>query len=264
MLYELKIVMAIEEAVYEKQLTETFKRMKFDLYETPRDIVSIEIAVVKYNPHIVILNIDNMKAKEIRRIVKHLASFDNTPVIFTLYSYDVPIISELKKYISVICVEMPARFSTLCNEVEKIYSRTPVDITDLHAEVDTKIIELLSILNFTPKMFGYLYLREALFISSCTPQTNLNFSRTVYPAIAYKFSTTPACVERAIRMTISEAWNDASIHVKNLFFQIDSLKNHNKPTNNEFIMTIGNYVHDEYRHYFDKLEALGNEKIKQT
>ncbi|OMD81181.1 hypothetical protein BSK53_19380 [Paenibacillus odorifer] len=65
-------------------------------------------------------------------------------------------------------------------------------------------------------------------------QNNIG-TKTLYPAIAEKFKTTPSRVERAIRHAIEVAWTRGNIDsISHLFgYTINISKS--KPTNSEFI-----------------------------
>lgn len=253
MLSELKIVTAIGKTVYCRQLVKTFEDMGFDLFKTENDPILIEIEILKCDPDAVIMNIDNMDFEGINNLVKHISTLDKIPYIFALYSYDSSVTEEVSKIDSVMCIEMPANFTDLCREIKTVHKNTIITMPMLQAEIKEKIIEIFSLFNITTRLFGYTYLRDAIFMATFTNKFRINFSKEVYPVIAEEYNTSVACVERAIRVAINKSWEKTSVYIKNQFFKSEDLRNHIKPTNNEFIMTMANFIHEEYQHFFDKV-----------
>lgn len=254
MLSELKILTAVKNTPYGRQLNMTFDNMGFDIFKAENDPILIEIAILKNEPDAVIINTDNMDFSSVKHLIKNISNLEKPPYVLALYTYESADIEKISKLDNTICIEMPANFTKLCDEIKRIHSMTKITLSDVHAEIKDKIVEILKLMNFSPKMFGYIYLREALFIAACSDKAKLNFSREVYPEVARKHDSNSACVERAIRIAIKKSWPKTSLHIKNLFFNADSLKNHEKPTNNEFIMTIGLYIRDEYRNFIEKAQ----------
>ncbi|MDE6149995.1 MAG: sporulation initiation factor Spo0A C-terminal domain-containing protein [Ruminococcus sp.] len=262
MLSELKIVTAVNKTSYGRQLNKTFDAMGFDIFKAESDPVLIEIEVVRNNPDVVILNSDNMDFDSIERLSKHLSGLEKPPYIFALYTYESSDIDRMSKLNNLVTIEMPIKFTKLCDEIQRIHSMTTITLEQVYTEINEKIVEILTVLKFSSKMFGYMYIREALFVVACSGKAKINFSRDIYPEVAKKFNSNTACVERAIRVAINKAWSKMSVHIKKIFFSPETLKNHEKPTNNEFILTIGNYIHDEYQTFLEKAEKA--EKVKIT
>lgn len=254
MLSELKIVTAVNKTTYGRQLNKTFDAMGFDIFKAESDPVLIEIEVVKNNPDVVILNSDNMDFDSIERLSKHILGLEKPPYIFALYTYESLDIDRISNLDNLIAIEMPVNFTKLCDEIQRIHSVTTITLEQVYNEINEKIVEILTVLKFSSKMFGYMYLREALFMVACSGKVKLNFSKEIYPEIAKKFNRNTACVERAIRVAINKAWSKMSVHIKKIFFSPETLKNHEKPTNNEFILTIGNYIYEEYQTFLEKAE----------
>ncbi|WP_256720015.1 sporulation initiation factor Spo0A C-terminal domain-containing protein [Paenibacillus amylolyticus] len=75
----------------------------------------------------------------------------------------------------------------------------------------------------------------------------LHLTKTLYPAIAEKFKTTPSRVERAIRHAIEVAWTRGNIDsISHLFgYTINISKS--KPTNSEFIAMVADKLRIEHK-----------------
>lgn len=96
-------------------------------------------------------------------------------------------------------------------------------------------------IGFPANIKGFSYVRQAIYFmaEADRPQSMM---KEIYPAVAEKFGTTPACVERDIRHGIEVAWTRGSMqYIDEVFgFTVDADKG--KPTNAAFIMTIAERV----------------------
>ena len=94
---------------------------------------------------------------------------------------------------------------------------------------------------------GYQYLREAIIMVVKDIDVINQITKSLYPMIANKFSTTPSRVERAIRHAIEVAWGRGQQDVvENIFgYTISAAKG--KPTNSEFIAMIADKLRLEMK-----------------
>ena len=94
---------------------------------------------------------------------------------------------------------------------------------------------------------GYQYLREAIMMVINDIDVINQITKSLYPKIALKFSTTPSRVERAIRHAIEVAWGRGDQKtVENIFgYTISAAKG--KPTNSEFIAMIADKLRLELK-----------------
>ena len=94
---------------------------------------------------------------------------------------------------------------------------------------------------------GYQYLREAIIMVVNDIDVINQITKSLYPKIAGKFSTTPSRVERAIRHAIEVAWGRGQQDVvENIFgYTISAAKG--KPTNSEFIAMIADKLRLELK-----------------
>ena len=69
-----------------------------------------------------------------------------------------------------------------------------------------RISRLLAEIGVPGNLLGCAYLRTALALLLAEPRLGRTISRTLYPRVAEKHLTTPACVERAIRHAIAQTF----------------------------------------------------------
>lgn len=88
---------------------------------------------------------------------------------------------------------------------------------------------------------GFRYVRHAIYLMTET-EGYKSMMKEIYPEVARKFGTTPACVERDIRHAIEGAWTHGSMkRIDEVFgFSVDADKG--KPTNSAFIITIAERI----------------------
>ena len=89
---------------------------------------------------------------------------------------------------------------------------------------------------------GFRYVRYAIYLMLQEEQNKASMMNYIYPTVAKKFNTTPACVERDIRHAIENAWIHGSMsYIDEVFgFTVDADKG--KPTNSAFIATVAERI----------------------
>ena len=92
---------------------------------------------------------------------------------------------------------------------------------------------------------GYTYLLEAVELAASDPPILRKMTRALYPAVAEKYSTTPAASERAIRLAIETAWLRCDPDVQRCYFGNTINPRKGKPSNSEFITRVLHAVHQE-------------------
>lgn len=94
---------------------------------------------------------------------------------------------------------------------------------------------------------GYQYLREAIMMVVNDIDVINQITKSLYPQIAHKFSTTPSRVERAIRHAIEVAWGRGEPSVMENIFGYTVSASKGKPTNSEFIAMIADKLRIEIK-----------------
>lgn len=86
---------------------------------------------------------------------------------------------------------------------------------------------------------GYKFVRDSIIFSIEHEHEVYRITKSVYPAIAEKYGTSPACVERSIRSAITSSWRRAD---RNAIFDIFGNADYGRPTNGEFIAAVAEKV----------------------
>jgi two-component system response regulator (stage 0 sporulation protein A) len=106
--------------------------------------------------------------------------------------------------------------------------------------IESEVKSIIDSLGVPPHLYGYQYLIYASALVANDLSLINSMNRDVYPSIARKFSTTPACAERSIRNAVEATWNRGDIERLYKLFGCKISDRKPKPSNSEFIMTVVN------------------------
>ncbi len=109
-------------------------------------------------------------------------------------------------------------------------------------DVRTQIDRALSDLGVPDHLLGYRYLQAAIAQAVEEPDAVHGLSGFLYPAVARRYGTTAALVERAIRHAVESGWSRCDAGMRQLYFGGKIRPGRQKPTNAEFIARIANIV----------------------
>jgi two-component system response regulator (stage 0 sporulation protein A) len=125
--------------------------------------------------------------------------------------------------------------------------RPPFAQSKMHGKpnLDASITNIIHEVGVPAHIKGYQYLRDAITMVYNNIELLSAVTKTLYPAIAEKYRTTPSRVERAIRHAIEVAWTRGNIDsISHLFgYTINISKA--KPTNSEFIAMVADKLRIE-------------------
>lgn len=111
--------------------------------------------------------------------------------------------------------------------------------------LENKITSLLHEVGIPAHIKGYNYLREAILRVYNNQEYLGQITKTLYPDIAKKFSSTSTRVERSIRHAIEVAWNRGNVDSIDNIFGYTISADKAKPTNSEFIAMISDKLRME-------------------
>ncbi|MEB3101427.1 sporulation transcription factor Spo0A [Ferviditalea candida] len=113
--------------------------------------------------------------------------------------------------------------------------------------LDANITSIIHEIGVPAHIKGYQYLREAITMVYNNIEILGAITKTLYPAIAEKYKTTPSRVERAIRHAIEVAWTRGNIDSISHLFGYTVNISKSKPTNSEFIAMVADKLRIENR-----------------
>lgn len=113
--------------------------------------------------------------------------------------------------------------------------------------LDANITSIIHEIGVPAHIKGYQYLREAITMVYNNIEILGAITKTLYPAIAERFKTTPSRVERAIRHAIEVAWTRGNIDSISHLFGYTVNISKSKPTNSEFIAMVADKLRIEHK-----------------
>lgn len=126
-------------------------------------------------------------------------------------------------------------------------SRTNVVQLPKGKNLDANITTIIHEIGVPAHIKGYQYLREAITMVYNNIEILGAITKTLYPAIAEKYKTTPSRVERAIRHAIEVAWTRGNIDSISFIFGYTINISKSKPTNSEFIAMVADKLRIEHK-----------------
>jgi len=113
--------------------------------------------------------------------------------------------------------------------------------------LDANITTIIHEIGVPAHIKGYQYLRDAITMVYNNIEILGAITKTLYPAIAEKYKTTPSRVERAIRHAIEVAWTRGNIDSISHLFGYTVNVSKSKPTNSEFIAMVADKLRLEHK-----------------
>jgi two-component system response regulator (stage 0 sporulation protein A) len=147
----------------------------------------------------------------------------------------------------------PVNLENLSNIIKEMQSQVFVEDDNIiydhkeEIELDAEITEILHEVGVPAHIKGYMYLREAILLVIENVDFIGSITKTLYPEIALRFSTTASRVERAIRHAIEIAWVRGNVDAISDIFSYTISYNKSKPTNSEFIAMISDRLRLQHR-----------------
>lgn len=128
------------------------------------------------------------------------------------------------------------------------YSKESLKNSTMHdTSIEVRATNIIHDVGVPAHIKGYQYIREAILLAVKNEEIINSITKSLYPTLARKFSTTPSRVERAIRHAIEVAWNRGQIEMHDKIFGYTVNSNKGKPTNSEFIAMIADRLRLEDR-----------------
>ena len=130
-------------------------------------------------------------------------------------------------------------------EVKNFVTKISEEPSDKSSEINInlEITNLLDEFGVPANIRGYLYLRNAIYLSITNLELVNSITKKLYPEIAQNFSTAASRVERAIRHAIKVAWERGNQKLIDEYFGYSISKKIGRPTNAQFIAKVA----DDFR-----------------
>lgn len=142
-------------------------------------------------------------------------------------------------FIKPISVDMLVkRLHGLCDAGED----APVIPMRVRQMTDPRITALLHKIAVPPHVKGYRYLIDAISMVAGDAALIKQITTVLYPAVARRYGSSPARVERAMRHAIELAWDRCRVEDMEELFGYTVAEDKDKPSNSEFIAMLADRV----------------------
>lgn len=108
--------------------------------------------------------------------------------------------------------------------------------------MNNEISKILKCMGFSAAHIGYGYCRMAIFLAVKNPWMIRHLNTALYPAVAKYFHVSTGTVEKGIRSAVEAAWLRGNSRIHNQLFQYSVDSSRGKPTNQEFLSVITEYL----------------------
>lgn len=243
----MKIVIAVPEySLREALLQKLHKRLEHDALAVATDGKTLQNMVLTLHPQLVVMDtlLPEKDGLSVLYELRRLPESQQPEVILLSSLASERIIGEVARL-------QPAYFTTLPCDVNHLVERVMLCCREQIrmklepcGSLEQAIAHSLHGLGLSARSKGYLYARAAVLRVYCDPGLSHALTKCLYPDVARKFGTNPACVERAIRSAITAAWAKDGILLQHQLF-------HEKPTNGELISVVADLLREEMQERAD-------------
>lgn len=241
-----KILLAENDREYLQILEMYVKRMNdfFDEHITVTDGREAIEKALEFQPDIVVTSLVLPSIDGIGVIAELKPRLENTVFVVSssiLSNYAIKMAEERG---ATLYFAKPTEFSVFRDRLQERMSCEDTSTTLVKNEdvaVMSAITREIQQIGLSPGIKGFRYVRHAIYLMAESEKCR-SMMKEIYPAVAKKFETTTACVERDIRHAIEGAWTHGSMtRIDEVFgFSVDADKG--KPTNSAFISTIAERI----------------------
>ena len=127
---------------------------------------------------------------------------------------------------------------------ETIIVNKDISLKAINKQTDLRpvVSQVLYSIQITPNLKGFHYLRDAIIMTVKNAFVLKGIMKSLYPAIAVKYSSTNERVERSIRHAIEVCFTKAELnYIQKIFGNTVSFEK-SRPTNSEFIARIADHI----------------------
>ena len=190
-------------------------------------------------------------------VLRHIQTipYYNPKILILSFIYGSKIINRMSEFDIDYYLIKPIAYETIVQKIielldEEVVNDPTLDYgriniiprRNLTSQKYTVITNMLHKIGIPAHVRGYYYIREGIRMVIDDDSMLSSITKELYPQIAFKFSTAPSRVERAIRHAIEVAWNRGNVDVLDDIFGYTIDQNKGKPTNSEFIAMIADKI----------------------
>ena len=254
---KLRVLIADPNRKFQQMMTAQLSRERdMEAADTASDGLEALTKIKTVRPDIVLLDIVQPRLDGLG-VLRRLAAQENAPPVVVLTGFvNAHVIAECAKFGAAYFLPKPCYTVELIEHLrqcaqskDKPPSRHAVQSESakpgakyMDHPLESVVTDIIHEIGVPAHIKGYQYLREGILFTIRDAGSVTGITKVLYPEIAKKFSTTSACVERAMRHAIEVAWDRGDEEVQQKIFHGTVSGKRGKPTNGEFIAMIADYI----------------------
>ena len=251
---KLRVLIADPNREFQQMMTALLSRERdMEVADVSSDGLETLAKVKTLRPDVVLLDLVQPRLDGLG-VLRRLAAQENAPPVLVLTGFvNSHVIAECSELGAAYFMPKPCDTEELiarlrkCTETKKKppdgqASAARTEMKYMNYPLESAVTDLIHEIGVPAHIKGYQYLREAILFTLRSAEASAGITKVLYPEVAKRFSTTPTCVERAMRRAIEVAWDRGDEEIRQKIFRGTVSANKGKPTNSEFIAMIAEHV----------------------
>lgn len=251
---KLRVLIADPNREFQQMMTAQLSRERdMEAADTASDGLEALTKIKTVRPDIVLLDIVQPRLDGLG-VLRRLAAQENAPPVVVLTGFvNAHVIAECAKFGAAYFLPKPCDTAELIAHLRQCAQKkdkppagqnktAPRGEEYINYPLENVVTDIIHEIGVPAHIKGYQYLREGILFTIRDAGSVAGITKVLYPEIAKKFSTSPTCVERAMRHAIEAAWDRGDEDVRQKIFRGTVSGNRGKPTNGEFIAMIAEHV----------------------
>lgn len=239
----IKVYILDSNADYRYVCADNLRKQGFDVVGDSGDGSEALTSITKYRPDVVLMDlwVPGMDVECLMNEVRKADSEYSPEFILVTGINNRKLIEDTINAGAAGCIIKPFDYAGLVYKINQVIDKSKCDMlykTDDDFELEAQVTQIIHQVGIPAHIKGYQYLRSAIMMVVNNNRIINEVTKTLYPTVAEKFSTTSSRVERAIRHAIEVAWDRGDVDMLNSYFGYTVQNAKGKPTNSEFIAMI--------------------------
>lgn len=254
---KLRVLIADPNREFQQMMTEQLSRERdMEAADTASDGLEALAKIKSLRPDIVLLDLVQPRLDGLG-VLRRLAAQESAPPVVVLTGFvNAHVVAECAKFGAAYFLPKPCDTAELIAHLRQCAQKKDQPPAG-HAgqsepakpggeymghPLESVVTDIIHEIGVPAHIKGYQYLREGILFTIRDAGSVAGITKVLYPEIARRFSTSPTCVERAMRHAIEVAWDRGDEEARQKIFRGTVSGNRGKPTNGEFIAMIAEHV----------------------
>lgn len=247
-----RILQADPDQIFRREIADHCAKISNVSYYELDDSLNYLTTISEVKPNLILLSLDMAPydGMSLLRQTRERWTSSELPIILcSTQQQDPSVLENAANWGANYMVLRPVDLDSLAQRAREL-----LEIPTLQNDFNLRAVQEICVYYFEklgvpPHYKGYRYLLEGICLAWCHPDWLNSVTEELYPAIAKRFATSGAQVERTMRYALEQTW--ARGNLTNLYnvFPYEVREHKGKPTNSTFIAKMVDLVDLEIRRY---------------